>query len=207
MFVVKYFLWQKNLQIICFEHLFIIFVPKILKMPRPKRIRKMTTPPHFKGYSPIGISDKQSPVILNFEEYEAIRLSDYELNSQADAAKIMEVSRPTFTRIYESARRKVALAFFMGKPIIFEGGKVYFDSQWYLCKKCGCYFNNIDNKALKCCALCGSLNIEQYIEKQNTHKYTCWCKNCGFEKTQTQIIDCKTEICPKCNLVMERKGF
>ena len=111
-------------------------------MPRPKRIRKMTNPPHFKGFRPIGLPDGNSPVVLNFEEYEAIRLSDFELYGQVEAAQIMEISRPTYARIYESARRKVAQAFVLGKTIVFEGGKVYFDSEWYSCNKCGCWFNH-----------------------------------------------------------------
>jgi uncharacterized protein len=131
-------------------------------MPRPKRIRKMTNPPHFKGYKPIGIEGDNEPVTLNFEEYEAIRLSDYEMHGQVKASEIMEISRPTFARIYESARRKVAQAFVTGKAIIFEGGKVYFDSDWFCCKQCGCNFNHPEkDKEIVRCALCGSESIEQ----------------------------------------------
>jgi len=114
----------------------------LITMPRPKRIRKMTNPPHFKGFRPIGLTEENNPVILNYEEYEAIRLSDFELYGQVEAAQIMDVSRPTYARIYESARRKVAQAFVLGKVIVFEGGKVYFDSEWYYCHFCGCYFNH-----------------------------------------------------------------
>jgi len=131
-------------------------------MPRPKRIRKVNTPPHFKGYLPIG-QPEEHPVILNFEEYEAIKLCDYLLYSQAQASLEMGVSRPTFTRIYESARRKVAQAFVHGRPIIFEGGKVYFDSEWFVCNSCGCWFNQPEKQIkVTSCALCGSSEIEQY---------------------------------------------
>ena len=133
-------------------------------MPRPKRIRKMTNPPHFKGFRPIGLPDKESPVVINYEEYEAIRLCDFELMGQVEAAKLMDVSRPTFTRIYESARRKVAQAFVGGKTIVFEGGKVYFDSDWYSCNNCGCWFNHTAKETeIKNCTLCGSADIERYI--------------------------------------------
>ena len=71
----------------------------------------MNNPPHFKGFIPIGLTEENHPVVINFEEYEAIRLSDFELNGQVEASKIMGISRPTYTRIYESARRKVAEAF------------------------------------------------------------------------------------------------
>lgn len=140
-------------------------------MARPKRIRKVTNPPHFKGFKPIGLPAKNNVVVLNFEEYEAIRLSDFELLGHLEASKLMEISRPTYTRIYASARRKVAQAFVLGKPIVFEGGKVFFDSEWYACNTCGCYFNH-PAKELEVtnCTLCGSTDIEQYEQedKQGT---------------------------------------
>lgn len=133
-------------------------------MPRPKRIRKMTNPPHFKGFRPIGLPEEDSPVVINYEEYESIRLCDFELMGQVEASKLMEISRPTFTRIYESARRKVAQAFVGGKTIVFEGGKVYFNSDWYSCNTCGCWFNHTAKETeIKNCSLCGSPDIEQYI--------------------------------------------
>lgn len=123
----------------------------------------MTNPPHFRGFRPIGLPDDTNPVVLNFEEYEAIRLSDFELYGQVESAKIMDISRPTYARIYESARRKVAQAFVQGKSIVFEGGKVYFDSEWYSCNSCGCLFNHPQkDEDIKYCALCGSTVIQQY---------------------------------------------
>jgi uncharacterized protein len=140
-------------------------------MSRPKRIRKMTNPPHFKGFSPIGLPEESSPVVINYEEYEAIRLCDFELMGQVEASKLMEISRPTFTRIYESARRKVAQAFVGGKTIVFEGGKVYFDSEWYTCNSCGCWFNHLAKESeIRNCTLCGSADIEQYIEEPELAK-------------------------------------
>jgi len=133
-------------------------------MPRPKRIRRMTNPPHFKGFKPVGLTE-EPPVVIHYEEYEAIRLSDFELHGQVESARIMNVSRPTFARIYESARRKVAQAFVQGKPIVFEGGKVYFDSEWYSCKSCGCWFNHPSREEeVTHCALCGSAEFEQNKE-------------------------------------------
>jgi len=179
-----------------------------LNMPRPKLIRKMNNPPHFKGYKPIGVLKEANPVVINFEEYEAIRLSDYEFNGHVEAARIMGISRPTYTRIYESARRKVAQAFVLGKAIVFEGGKVYFDSDWYTCNNCGCWFNHPE-KALEIrnCALCDSNDIEQYHEEPHmaSHDFICICTKCGFEKLQTKAISCINEICPKCNGKMIKK--
>lgn len=120
----------------------------------------MNNPPKFRGFTPIGATDADKPVLMAFEEYEAIRLSDSELLSQTQAAASMGISRPTFTRIYESARRKVALAFTEARTIVFEGGKVYFDSDWFHCRQCGCWFSHPHkDKKLETCALCGSIEF------------------------------------------------
>jgi len=178
-------------------------------MPRPKRIRKMNNPPHFKGFRPIGLPEENNPVIINFEEYEAIRLSDFELNGQVEAALIMGISRPTYARIYESARRKVAQAFVQGKAIVFEGGKVYFDSEWYSCNSCGCWFNHTEKEqVIKNCTLCGSTDIEQYDEshQQGNAEDIFICPECGNEKIHSPGTPCRNEICPACNCQMVRKG-
>jgi predicted DNA-binding protein (UPF0251 family) len=66
---------------------------------------------------------KSNEVILRLEEYEAIRLLDYQNLTQEQAAVHMDVSRPTLTRIYEEARNKVATAFVEG-VILFSGVEI-----------------------------------------------------------------------------------
>lgn len=181
----------------------------VTDMPRPKRIRKVNNPPHFKGFKPIGILNENQPVILNFEEYESIRLSDFELLGQVEASKIMDVSRPTFARIYESARRKVAKAFIEGSPIIFEGGKVYFNTEWYSCNRCGCWFNHPQkDQEVKNCALCGSEDIEQYEESSQGigQKNVFVCPQCG-KRRKDASPHCSELFCPDCNKPMIRKGI
>jgi len=177
-------------------------------MPRPKRIRKMLNPPHFKGFKPSGVTGETSPVLMDFEEYEAIRLSDFELFGQVEAARYMGVSRPTFTRIYESARRKVALAFVEGRPIIFQGGKVYFDSEWYTCSHCGCFFNHpAKEQVVSFCTLCGSPSISQCSQEQAADEADiCICPVCGYEKEHIPGNPCNAEFCPSCHGRMMRKG-
>ena len=90
-------------------------------MPRQKKQRCIANPPFFEGYKPVGISNYLlEEITLKPEEYEAIRLADYENLKQEDAAKKLDVSRPTFTRIYNSARKKIALAFVEGKMLSFK---------------------------------------------------------------------------------------
>jgi predicted DNA-binding protein (UPF0251 family) len=131
--------------------------------PRPFRLRKVCNPPVISGLKPYGTA-KNSPrpktVFLYLEEYEALRLCDYELLNHNQASTMMAVSRPTLTRIYSRARRKIAEALVLGKQIIIEGGKIYFDSEWYSCRTCGCYFNNPDKlKKWIVCPLCKSSDI------------------------------------------------
>ncbi len=106
-------------------------------MPRPKQHRKVDSPPLMQGYKPFGIPRNQlEAVTLHFDEYEAMRLLDYEGLMQEQAAERMNVSRSTLTRIYENARRSMAKAFVEGKMILIEGGNVEFDKEWFRCKRC-----------------------------------------------------------------------
>ena len=106
-------------------------------MPRPKRNRTIVNPPLMEGFRPFGIPMTDlEPVILLYEEYESIRLSDYEGLTQEQSAERMNVSRPTFTRIYEKARRTSAMAFVEGKAIFIEGGTYHTDDCWYRCDNC-----------------------------------------------------------------------
>lgn len=131
----------------------------------------MNLPP-VKGFKPYGRESAKSspePVNLLFEEYEALRLSDYDGLNHQEASAFMHVSRPTFTRIYAEALRKIAMAFVEGRPVIIEGGKVFFDSDWYHCTHCGCYFNHPEkDREVDRCSLCGSRQVARY-EKDDPH--------------------------------------
>ena len=114
-------------------------------MPRPKQNRKMEHPPLMQGFKPFGIPRKMlRSVTLLFEEYEAIRLLDYKGMTQEQAAVVMNVSRPTLTRIYEKARRTIAQALVEGMMIAIEGGTVQFDKEWYRCRRCYKLFGGIE---------------------------------------------------------------
>lgn len=59
---------------------------------------------------------------LRFEEVEALRLKNLENLNNKEAAKKMDVSRPTFQRILKVAYKKVSLALVHGQAISIEGG-------------------------------------------------------------------------------------
>jgi predicted DNA-binding protein (UPF0251 family) len=185
--------------------------------PRIKVLRKVSNPPLIKGFKPYGSeAGKQNLEFVNllYEEYEAIRLSDYDILNHHQASVMMGVSRPTFTRIYASALQKIAKAFVEGRQISIEGGKVYFDSDWYHCKKCRCYFNNPEKeKPVDNCPLCGSQRVNKF-DYENTHEDVadkhcedlCTCPNCGFEQEHQYGQPCSKQICPQCQSLMKRKG-
>ena len=60
--------------------------------------------------------------IGTLDEYEALRLADLKGMHQVDAARRLKVSRPTFSRIVESGRKKIADAIVNIKAIKVEGG-------------------------------------------------------------------------------------
>jgi uncharacterized protein len=111
----------------------------------------------MKGFKPYGMPMcRIEPVILKLEEYESIRLVNYDKLPQDQAAVQMNVSRPTFTRIYNNALEQVAKAFIEGKAIEIEGGNYEMDKEWYRCRKCFKLIEGLKNH-IKCknCALYG----------------------------------------------------
>lgn len=184
--------------------------------PRIKTLRKVVNLPIIKGFKPYGQDSgnrNAELVYLLLEEYEALRLSDYDKCNHHQASVMMCVSRPTFTRIYASALQKIAKAFVEGKQIAIEGGKVYFDSDWYQCTKCHCFFNNPEkDKAIENCPLCGNYEIKGF-EIVNTFEENdsencidfCICKNCGNEQEHQKGMPCSQQICLKCGSPMKRK--
>ena len=96
-------------------------------MPRKEKSRWIEGQPPVSVFKPAGIPARSlERVTLRLDEYEALRLADYEGLRQEDVAERLRVSRPTVSRILESARRTVAAAFVEGKALFIEGGPVQF---------------------------------------------------------------------------------
>lgn len=60
----------------------------------------------------------QEPVYLDFAEAEVLRLVDLEGMYQEHAGVAMGLSRGTIWRLLVSARRKIVLAMFEGRPLV-----------------------------------------------------------------------------------------
>jgi rubrerythrin len=67
------------------------------------------------------------------------------------------------TRIYEEARNKVATAFVEGRDLLFKGGDIYFDKNWFKCNNCNASFSHYDEKN-PVCPVCNSNDVIQLNE-------------------------------------------
>ncbi len=98
-------------------------------MGRCKQSRLIFSTPSVAGFRPYGRCGRRGECItLLFDEYEAVRLLDYEGRQQVEAADLMKVSRPTLTRIYMEARKKMAQSMVEGRPLVITGGNPDFST-------------------------------------------------------------------------------
>ena len=123
-------------------------------------------PPRFKSYKPGGAEkSNMDPVELLYEEYEALKLTDYDGLHHHEAGRKMGISRPTFARIYESARKKIAMALVEVREIITVYGNVEFDHHWFQCAECHARFTLQKTLSSEKCPMCSSELIEPIIKK------------------------------------------
>lgn len=194
--------------------------------PRPKRRRMLQEPPFNSGFVPSnGEYDTTEGIVLLYEEYEALRLSDYEGLSQEEAAQKMDVSRPTFTRIYKATREKIATAFVENKQIFIDGGNVDFQASWYRCHNCGSVFKSREKgEEDGVCRVCGSqdiLPVQEAEGPENCGKKErrshgkragmgrggdCICPRCDFRLPHQPGVPCSSLLCPHCEIRMVREG-
>lgn len=94
-------------------------------MARPYSCRKISGKPVASVFKPSGVPARDLEfLVLALDEFEAMKLADFEGKYQEEAARLMHISRPTFGRIIESAHKKIAEALIMGKALRIEGGPI-----------------------------------------------------------------------------------
>ncbi len=130
-------------------------------MVRPAKERKVEKPPKILGMKPIGISGKYlEKISFSIDEYEAIRLSDYEGLDHKESSIIMDISRPTFTRLLNSARNKIAESIVTVKDLIIEGGNYSFSRILIRCLECNTVSDiGIEHNDTTICPECHSSNF------------------------------------------------
>lgn len=92
-------------------------------MVRPHKIKQITNIPKVTYFKPQGIPLRSlNEINLNFDEVEAIRLSDIKNYTQSESADLMQIHQSTFQRLLARARQKIADALLNGKAIKMYGG-------------------------------------------------------------------------------------
>jgi predicted DNA-binding protein (UPF0251 family) len=90
-------------------------------MARPKKTRCVKCRLDSNYFKPRGIPMVElEEVSISMDELEAIMLADYEKLYQESAGARMKISRQTFGRILNEARRKVAECLVKGKALKIE---------------------------------------------------------------------------------------
>jgi predicted DNA-binding protein (UPF0251 family) len=144
-------------------------------MGRPKKNRLVKSPPSNCSFKPVGTpASGLSLVNLSLDEYEAIRLADYLSLGHAEAAEEMEISRSTFTRLIERARKKMAEFLIEGRLLQIEGGNIHFKGNRIQCSDCGLLFEANFNSTLTECPICGS---DKLIDLAGSFGHGRCCRN------------------------------
>ena len=195
-------------------------------MVRPKRFRRIFMKPQIMIFSPESLDNSKlgHPIKIKLDEFEAVRLRDYKNINQQKSAEIMNVSQPTFHRILNTAREKIAKALIEGKIIKIEGGDYVIDKNRYKCKKCGFEWHS-PGKEYNKCPDCESedismVSIDEEIPNPTVQQglgqrrgqgrggmgagppRVCKCTNCGYESEKTPGVPCRNTKCPKCDALM-----
>jgi predicted DNA-binding protein (UPF0251 family) len=134
-------------------------------MARPEKLRCVAQLPNVGSFRPVGISvNTLQSVRLSLEELESIRLKDLEGLEQEECAQQMRISRPTFHRILEVARKKLADALVNGKAIQIEGGNFELPQRRFRCGNDGHEWNvpfeAMAQRLPLSCPVCLSGNIQ-----------------------------------------------
>ncbi len=90
-------------------------------MARPVRCRRICFEPQYDSFAPCK-GGSQEQILLTVDEFEAVRLIDYEKRTHEQCARQMGISRTTVTEMYERARTKIADCIVNGKTLCISGG-------------------------------------------------------------------------------------
>ena len=93
-------------------------------MSRPLKKRRICAIPISSRFLPDTAASGESapPVRISLEEYECIRLLDYEGMTQEECAAQMGVARTTVQALYVAARKRIAGCLVEARPLLIEGG-------------------------------------------------------------------------------------
>ncbi len=173
-------------------------------MVRPRKIRQVKSIPEITYFKPAGVPLRElQEVVLTVEETEAIRLKDKEGKSQEECAKIMNISRPTFQRILNTAREKVADFLVNGKAIKIHGG------DYMVTPRTGRGQGRGAGQGAAKGRTAGGRGAGQGRGRMSGGfglgpGGECVCPSCGHKVAHTRGVPCYQQTCPKCGAKMTR---
>lgn len=137
-------------------------------MPIETKIKKIYSFPPYSQYKPPRIPmNKLQQIIISLEEFEALKLVDYENQPQRKAALSMDVSQATLNRLLKSARNKIAKGLVNGYALILEGGKNVLPCRIFKCGSCSHQWSPEEQGFPKKCPICGSEEVSR-IHNEDT---------------------------------------
>ena len=170
-------------------------------MPRPRCRRRIRFIPGASHFAPVGSPlTFTEEITLTLDEFEAIRLKDFKNLDQEKAAQGMGISQPTFSRLLEEARKKVADALVNNKTIKIKGGNYEMVTQIEppispgMGRARGAGFARGGGRGMRAGRAPGPGPVG-----------TCICPVCGTEQPKVPALPCTEIKCKKCGSVMVRK--
>ena len=146
-------------------------------MARPQKSRFVKIDPKANYFKPRGIPMVDlEQVQLTLDELESLRLADFLGMSHEKAGKQMGVSRATFGRIIEQARKTVANALIYGKAISVEGGNYkkvddLAGNRVFLCDHCKCRWEESRGTGRpESCPSCGRQTFNRILKNGATRQ-------------------------------------
>lgn len=91
-------------------------------MPRPAKAKRVCCIPEKRHFHCLDCPDNSKSHALTLEEFETLRLIDYQCFTQEECAAHMGTARTTVQRLYNSARQKMAAFLVEGGDLTVEGG-------------------------------------------------------------------------------------
>ena len=109
-------------------------------MARPTKKKRICTLPRVREFIPGDNATDMPEVLMPLEEYETVRLMDYNGLTQQECSQQMNVARTTVQALYSAARKRMAACLVEGRPLKIVGG------EYALCKEeipcCHAHRNN-----------------------------------------------------------------
>ncbi|MEI6514116.1 MAG: DUF134 domain-containing protein [bacterium] len=159
-------------------------------MARPCFRRQIGNGPTVTQFNPSGSADNSEDfVTLSLDEFEAIRLADLQGQYHEQAGEEMGISRATFGRILENARKKLAQVLVEGRPLRIEGGVVEVsETRQFHCAACKHNWELPFGTGRPAeCPQCQSQNFHRADRGKGCGRGNCMGRGRGFRQGQSAI--------------------